>query len=78
MYTMAKAIMISNKVYEELRMIKGDKSFSDVLMGLLETNNVKKGSGLIECLGILRKDKGWGETEKILKRGWSRWTKKYA
>src|SRR3989338_4519014 len=34
MHTMAKAIMVSNKVYEELRIIKGDKSFSDVLIGL--------------------------------------------
>jgi len=37
----------------------------------------KQGSGLKECLGLLKKDIEWKETEKTLERGWSRWTKKY-
>mgnify|MGYP001619516779 FL=1 len=70
--------MISNNVYEELKMIKGDKSFSEILKTFLERNNIKKGSELKECLGILHKDKELEATEKTLKRGWGSWTKKYA
>lgn len=37
----------------------------------------KKGSGLKDCLGILKKDVEWKETKKILDKEWSSWTKKY-
>ena len=71
---MAKTIMISNEVYKELKAIKKDKSFSEILSGLLSSNNTKKGSGLKACLGLLKKDKEWEEIEKFLKRGWKNWT----
>lgn len=69
--------MISNKIYEELKILKGDMSFSEVLSDLLNPNNAKKGSGLRLCLGILKKDEEWKKIEKTLKRGWKDWTKKY-
>ena len=74
---MAKTIMIANEVYDELKSLKRDRSFSELLRDLMNPENVKKGSGLRECLGILKKDKEWGEIEKDLKKGWKRWNKKY-
>ena len=38
---------------------------------------MKKGSGLRECLGILKKDKEWEELEKEIKRAWKNWNRKY-
>ncbi|MBS3150153.1 hypothetical protein J4455_05725 [Candidatus Woesearchaeota archaeon] len=37
---------------------------------------MKKGSGLRDCLGILKKDKEWEEIDKDLKKGWKRWSKR--
>lgn len=70
--------MISNKTYEDLKSLKGDKSFSELLNNLLFLNNTNKGSELKECLGSIKKDKEWKETKKTLKKGWKNWTKKYA
>ncbi|MBI2673071.1 antitoxin [Candidatus Woesearchaeota archaeon] len=75
---MAKTIMISNDVYKELKTLKRDKSFSELLKDLLNPGNVKKGSSLKDCLGLLKKDKEWEEIEKDIKRGWKSWSKKYA
>ena len=77
MYNMAKTIMISNEVYNELKMLKKDKSFSETLKGLMGSDSKKTGAGLKSCLGILKKDKEWEEVEKIIKRGWGDWSKKY-
>ncbi len=78
MYTMAKTIMVSNEVYKELKTLKNGKSFSELLKDLLNTNNVKRGEGLRNCLGILKKDKEWAEVKKDIKRGWKDWSKGYA
>jgi len=74
---MAKTIMISNGAYEELKALKGERSFSEVIMGLVSTDR-KKGTGLRECLGILKEDEDWKKVKKELKRGWEKWTKEYA
>ena len=76
MYTMAKTLMISNEVYEELTSIKKDKSYSEVIKELINKKD-KKGSKLKECLGILKKDKEWDSIEKNLKEDWKAWNKKY-
>jgi len=69
--------MISNGVYKDLKNMKGDRSFSELFTDLLNSSNAKKGSGLRSCLGILKKDKEWKKIEKINKRGWKDWSKKY-
>lgn len=75
---MAKTIMIANEVYNELKTLKRNKSFSEVLKELLHANTERKGSGLRRCFGILKKDKEWMDIERDLKKGWKSWTKRYA
>ena len=76
---MAKTIMISNELYKELKKIKKENSFTEVIKDLLDrTQKTKKGSDLLNCFGILKRDKEWEEIEKDLKRGWGAWSKKYA
>ncbi len=74
---MAKTIMIANDVYEKLKTLKKDRSFSELIREKIISNEIKKGSGLRECLGTLKKDKEWEDTKKDLKKGWKNWTKKY-
>ena len=74
---MAKTIMISNEVYNELKDLKKDKSFSELFKELLKTNNVKRVSGLRDIIGIMKNDKEWDKLEKERKIAWKNWTKKY-
>ena len=77
--TMAKAIMISNEVYAELKELKTEnKSFSKVLKGLLNKEKRKTVAGISSCFGSLKKDEGWEEIEKDLGKRWKNWSKKYA
>ena len=69
--------MIANEVYNELKTRKKNKSFSVLLHELLHPKTMKKGKGLRECLGTLKKDKETIATEKTLKRSWKSWSKKY-
>jgi len=78
MYTMAKTIMVSNDVYKELSMVKNNRSFSELFHDLLHASKLKKGSGLRECLGLLKEDKEWKEIKKGLDKGWKKWTEEYA
>lgn len=80
---MAKNIMISNEVYEKLRKIKENSpslSYSDAIKSL--ENKEKKTFGkLMEAVKGIKIDKDDKEYDKImkdLKRGWARWTKRYA
>ena len=79
MNTMAKTIMVSNEVYGKLKDIKEkeDKSFSEVIIQLVEIKKMKTGKRLRECLGILKGDKEWDKAMKLAKEGWNRWNKKY-
>ncbi|MBS3146793.1 antitoxin VapB family protein [Candidatus Woesearchaeota archaeon] len=74
---MAKTIMISNEVYNELKGLKRDKSFSELFKDLLKSNEVKRVSGLMDCVGIMKNDKDWEKLEKERKIAWKNWTKKY-
>ncbi len=80
MYTMAKTIMVSNYVYEKLRRIKDreDKSFSEVIVELVDEKKIKTGRGLKECFGILKGDKEYDRVMKEARKGWNRWNKRYA
>lgn len=74
---MARTIMISNELYEELKNLKRDKSFTELLKDLLKSSDIKRGSNLRSFLGIIKKDDEWDKAEKIIKRGWKKWNKKY-
>ncbi len=68
---MARTIMISNKVYAELKKAKGkDKSFSEVIADALERSNEKKKTigGLIEFAGVFEGDTEYNEAFKWLKK----------
>ena len=60
---MVKVISLSNEAYERLKAIKGNKSFSDVVIELSETKKKKK---LIDFFGIWKEDAD--EWEKIKKK----------
>ena len=82
-YNMAKNIMVSNEIYDKLKSIKeaspNNMSYTEVIKNSLEVKEGKKTmKGLKECFGILRGDKEYDEVTKKLKKGWARWTKRYA
>ena len=70
--------MISNETYEALKSRKSERSFSEVILDLLNTKKHRTGSALKSCLGLLKKDKETVSLEKSLKKGWKGWNKKYA
>ena len=77
---MAKTLMISNSVYDELKKLKGeeDKSFSEVIIELISNRRQKTGYDLKKHFGVLKGDKEYGKIQKELKAGWNKWTKRYA
>ena len=76
---MAKTIMVSNDVYNELKRIKSKNSFTEVIINLMNKSKRKTGAGLKECLGLLEKDdKEYDEIMKELRILYKRWTQKYA
>ena len=74
---MAKTIMVSNETYNELKVMKADKSFSKLILDLIHTKEKKIGDGLRLCLGKLKKDKEFEIIDKALKGGWKGWSRKY-
>ena len=79
-YTMAKTIMISNDAYEKLKSLKEkeDKSFSEVVIELVEDKGTKKMKDLKKYFGILKGDTEYDRVLKEVRKGWKRWTEKYA
>lgn len=78
---MARTIMIADKVYAELKKMKGpDKSFSEVILESLEVSKAgrKTGEGLREVAGILEGDAEYDEVKRYLKKKWKEWDKRYA
>ncbi len=73
---MAKTIMISNDVYEELKMKKGSKSFSETIKEALDRNKIKTGKDLLPFVGILEGDIEYDEIMKKMKPKWKEWTDK--
>ena len=80
MYIMAKTIMISNDAYEKLKSLKEkeDKSFSEVVIELVEDKGTKKMKDLKKYFGILKGDTEYDRVLKEVRKGWKRWTEKYA
>jgi len=79
---MAKNIMISNEVYGKLRSIKEsnpEMSYSDTILSMEPkkktfANLIKA----IEKMKMPKDDKEYDKIMKDLKKGWARWTKRYA
>ena len=75
---MAKTIMIADRVYEELKRLKGaDKSFTDVIAEALEKSESER-----KTLGnLIKKYAGKGykedaEATKWLNKAWKRWDRR--
>ncbi|MBI2124334.1 antitoxin VapB family protein [Candidatus Woesearchaeota archaeon] len=77
---MAKTLMVSNAVYEELKKLKTkeDKSFSEVIVELISKKEKKTGRDLWKHFGVLKGDKEYGRLRKEVNAGWRRWQKRYA
>ncbi|MBI3036693.1 antitoxin VapB family protein [Candidatus Woesearchaeota archaeon] len=80
-YSVAKTIMIADRIYEDLKKAKGaDRSFSEVIAEALEASKVgrKTGAGLKDIVGILKGDTEYDEVKKYLKKKWKEWDRRYA
>ena len=76
---MAKTIMIANNVYDELKEVKKDRSFSEAIKELIEKSKPKTGAGLRDCIGLLPKeDEEYEEIMRELKPLYKKWTQRYA
>ena len=74
---MAKTIMIADRIYEELRKIKGkDKSFSDVIANALEAKPRKTIAGVLKYAGVLKGDTEYDEIMKWSRERWRKWRTK--
>lgn len=75
---MAKTIMISNEVYEDLKKAKDKESFSTLLKELINLRKEKTLEGLKEVAGLLKDDKEYYKIIRDIKKGWAKWTRGYA
>ncbi len=76
---MARTIMIADRIYEELKRLKGsDKSFTDVIAEALEKsgNRRKTIADVLKHAGALKGYKEDKEAAKWLKDMWKRWDKR--
>tara|TARA_Y100000310_G_scaffold172609_2_gene172732 strand:- start:4826 stop:5053 length:228 start_codon:yes stop_codon:yes gene_type:complete len=73
---MAKNIMIANDLYDELKEIKGERSFTETIKDFMNGKS-KTMADLKDIMGLLPKDDV--EYEKILrenKKYWRKWSRK--
>lgn len=77
---MAKTIMIADRVYEELKRIKGkDKSFTKVIVEALEKSESERktiGNLIRKHAGALKGYKEDEEAARWLKDMWGRWDRR--
>jgi predicted CopG family antitoxin len=62
---MVKVISLSNEAYEKLKAIKGERSFSEVVIDVIVNKKKGKKKNLMDFFGIWKDDK---ELEKIFKQ----------
>ena len=70
---MSKLINISNEVYEKLTKMKGKESYTIVIWDLLSKKGNKE-----QILALAGKADFDEEKLKNLKKGWKKWSEKYA
>jgi predicted CopG family antitoxin len=75
---MARTIMISDRIYEELKKVKGERSFSEVIGDSLASPSRKTVAGLKEIIGILKEDTEYDEVMRTAKKKWKQWGKRYS
>ena len=77
---MAKTMMVSNDVYEDLKALKekDDLSFSELFRELLKSAKRSKVDVLIKFMGALKNDSEYEEIFPKIKMEWKKWQKKYA
>lgn len=77
---MAKTIMISNEIYDELKRRKGDKSFTETIKSLINSYPKKAetlGELIKTCGGLLpENDTEYDDFLKESKMMWKRWREK--
>jgi predicted CopG family antitoxin len=68
---MTKIISLSDNAYKELKKIKSNKSFSEVILSIAKTTNKGK---VLEFFGV-----GGIDMEKIKKldKAWKKWSQKF-
>jgi len=76
---MAKNIMVSDEVYNELKTRKliAEQSYTEVIKEMMEKDRPKTLGGLLEVSGILKGDTEYDEVMKNLDKMWKRWKVKY-
>jgi predicted CopG family antitoxin len=70
---MSKLINISDELYRKLKGVKGNRSFTVVIEGLLKKRSNK--DELLSFAGRIDFDE---RRMKELKKGWNKWSEKYA
>ena len=70
---MSKLINISDEIYEKLRSLKRSESFSVAIKRLIENKSNK--DFILSCAGEGSFNK---ERLKDIKKGWNKWSEKYA
>ncbi|MEK6873392.1 MAG: antitoxin VapB family protein [Nanoarchaeota archaeon] len=60
---MVKVISLSNEAYEKLKSLKGNKSFSEVVVEIVDDRKTKKRS-IMDFAGIWKDDSEWDAISK--------------
>ena len=60
---MVKVISLSNEAYEKLKSLKGNKSFSEVVVEIVDDRKTKKRS-IMDFAGIWKDDNEWDAISK--------------
>jgi predicted CopG family antitoxin len=62
---MVKVISLSNEAYERLKSIKRDKSFSEVVVSLINESKIKN-KDVMKFAGAFKDKKKWDDVKKII------------
>ncbi len=74
---MAKTIMISNELYEELKRRKGERSFSELIKESLDRRKAATLRELVNTdFGLPKDDTEYDEVMKELKEGWKKFNER--
>jgi|GEM_PF-4296710 len=66
--------MVSNAVYEGLKMRKGSRSFSETIEASINPSKKKTLKNLLDkCFGTVKDDKEFDELMPELKKMWKEW-----
>ncbi|MEK6881413.1 MAG: antitoxin VapB family protein [Nanoarchaeota archaeon] len=69
---MVKVISLSNEAYGKLKRIKGDRSFSEVVVNLINDDKIIKRKRILELAGTWKDDSYWEEFKKEVRRNRNR------